>query len=140
MGQQIISPTSETHESVRVKINENFAEVYNEKLDRHYFTPQTLTPADVIVLDARNGVNATLNVSRDWKFENIINALAGQTGVLFVKNEGSGGWVLTLGTNMIDVLGGVSEVVNVGGNKEYTISWITKDGSSFYIWIGVPEY
>lgn len=61
--------------------------------------PQTLTDASTIAVDMNAGINFTVTLTGDHTLGNPTNVKVGQSGVIYVVEDGSGGHSLTLAAN-----------------------------------------
>lgn len=99
--------------------------------------PQVLTPASPTVYDASLNPLATLTLTADNTLGPITNALPGQSGTLWLIQDGTGGWVLTLDASQTDMLATQDQFVTMGPNEVAVIAWCTRDGINFEFFITV---
>jgi len=90
--------------------------------------PQVLIDAPMIGFDASLGKNAKVTLGGDRTLAFPTNAQAGQSGVVTVTQDGTGGRALSLaaGWGMVD---DVSKIASGGAGNAYQITWYARTDS-----------
>lgn len=103
-----------------------------------YVAVQTLTDAATITYNAALGNNAKVTLTADRTLAAITNAAAGASGTLWVIQNGTGGWALTLDATQRDLLGTLADIGTMAASAVAVVAWTTRDGTNFDLFITTP--
>ena len=85
--------------------------------------------ASTITLDFRTGNNFSTTLTGACLFANPSNISAGQSGVLFITQDGTGGRLGTFGTYW-DFSDGTAPTLSTGANQVDVIAWIARTNTN----------
>jgi len=86
--------------------------------------PVALTPGTNVSVDLNSGINFTLAMGGNYTLDNPTNAKPGQTGVIEITQDGTGGRTLAYGTNY-KFAGGVDPVLSTAaGAVDLLTYWV----------------
>ena len=136
MAQQQFNPTPDvtTHADAATLLNSNFTDAENRlgsleaslsvvnSLQLQYTQQAITSSSGSLVLDVTNGYNGEVTLTEDTSLA-ITGATAGDSGVIIVKQDATGGWNMTSTyTSLSGILANVAELtVNEVG--VCSISW-----------------
>jgi len=147
MAQQQFNPVPDvtTHSDARTLLNSNFTDSENRLTSLEaslsvvnslqlQFTQQTITSSSgSLVLDVANGYNGEVTLTEDTALA-ITGASSGDSGVIVVKQDATGGWNMTSTyTSLSGILANVAELtVNEVG--VCSVSWYF-NGSEYFLFV-----
>lgn len=102
-----------------------------------YRLPQTLTDAPITLyaIPASKAPNAIWTLTANRTLAAITGALPGHAGRLWIIQDVTGGWSLTLDATQTDVLSNLSAIDAMIGGEVAVITWTTRDGVNFEFFI-----
>jgi len=147
MAQQQFNPTTDvtTHADAATLLNSNFTDAENRlgsleaslsvvnSLQLQYTQQAITSSSGSLVLDVTNGYNGEVTLTEDTSLA-ITGATAGDSGVIIVKQDATGGWNMTSTyTSLSGILANVAELtVNEVG--VCSISWYF-NGSEYFLFV-----
>ena len=88
----------------------------------------TVTYASTITLDFKTGNNFTTTLTGNTTFANPTTLVAGQSGVIFIIQDGTGGRTAAFGTYW-DFSDGTAPTLSTGANAVDMIAWIARSST-----------
>ena len=88
----------------------------------------TVSYASTITLDFRTGNNFTTTLTGNTNFANPSNISAGQSGVIFIIQDGTGSRTASFGSYW-DFSDGVAPTLSTGANAVDMIAWIARSST-----------
>lgn len=100
-------------------------------------SPYVLTVASPVVINAADHKNFKITATSNLTFGPITNASPGDSGMIWVVQDSTGGWSLTLDSTQIDMNGTAADVATLAANGVAHIGWATLDGVTFEFYISI---
>ncbi len=94
--------------------------------------PATLTDAATIAVDMATGINFTVTLTASRTLGAPSNAKAGQSGVIIVKQNGTGGWTLSYNA-VYKFQGGSAVAIDTTASRTSLLSYFVEDSSNIHI-------
>jgi len=89
----------------------------------------TVSYASTITLDFRTANNFTVTLTGNTTFANPSNLAAGQSGILFILQDGTGGRTAAFGSYW-DFSDGTAPTLSTGANQVDVIAWIARTNTN----------
>jgi hypothetical protein len=94
--------------------------------------PVTLTDAATIAIDMGTGINFSVTLTASRTLGAPTNAKAGQSGVIVVKQNGTGGWTLSYNA-VYKFQGGSAVAIDTTASRTSLLSYFVEDSSNIHI-------
>lgn len=94
--------------------------------------PTALTDASTIAVDMGTGINFTVTLTASRTLGAPSNAKAGQSGVIVVKQDGTGGWSLSY-ASVYKFQGGSAVAIDTTASRTSLLSYFVEDSSNIHI-------
>jgi hypothetical protein len=91
----------------------------------------TISDAANLAYDMDDGVNATVTLGGNRTFDNPSNITVGQSGSIFIVQDGTGSRTLSFG-NAFDFAGGTAPTLSTGANAVDRIDYVVRTTSSIH--------